>query len=279
MNGIIRVFPHRTSYTPEDEYAFVGMPPLALPEHREVHISGTFSWDKSACDELAFQWEGRTDKPVKLGGPAYNSPAICFIPGLYIKPNIIFTTRGCNNRCPHCIVPSIKGRLRELPIHPGNTIQDNNFLQSSRAHKDKVFDMLKAQRGIVFAGGLQADLVDDHFVDAVRGLSIDKMWLACDSDTALPAFKKSAQKLTAAGFNREKIRCYVLVHGDKEKDEARLLEVYHVGAMPMAMLYRDFGDEKTVYPKDTEVWARQWIRPAAIISHVERGTLYGNFND
>ncbi len=27
MNGIIRVFPRRTSYTPDGSYAFVGLPP------------------------------------------------------------------------------------------------------------------------------------------------------------------------------------------------------------------------------------------------------------
>lgn len=65
---IIRVFPQRTSFTPDDELAFVGMPPLIIPEHDEIHISCTFTWDKKYCEELAYQWEGRTNKPVKLGG-------------------------------------------------------------------------------------------------------------------------------------------------------------------------------------------------------------------
>jgi hypothetical protein len=138
--------------------------------------------------------------------------------------------------------------------------------------------MLKSQRQICFKGGLQSDLVDDHFVEAVRGLRVAELWLACDSDIVLPAFKRATQKLTHAGFNREKIRCYVLVHGDMEKDEARLLEVYHAGAMPMAMLHRDFGDIKAVFPKETEAWARQWIRPAAIKKHVEQGTHFGKLN-
>ena len=33
----------------------------------------------------------------------------------------------CNNNCPWCIVPKIEGKLKELPIVPGNIIQDNNF--------------------------------------------------------------------------------------------------------------------------------------------------------
>ena len=66
---IIRVFPQRNSYTPDDEYALIGLPGLIIPEHDEVHVSCTFTWDKEYCEELAYQWEGRTDKPVKLGGP------------------------------------------------------------------------------------------------------------------------------------------------------------------------------------------------------------------
>lgn len=72
---IIRVFPTRTSYTPDDEYAFVGMPLFTIPEHDEIHVSCAFSWDKANAEELAYQWEGRTNKPVKLGGPAFGSQA------------------------------------------------------------------------------------------------------------------------------------------------------------------------------------------------------------
>jgi hypothetical protein len=132
MTGIICVFPRRTSYTPTDKYAFVGLPPLQcmIPEHKEIHVSCAFTWDKEECEELAYQWKGRTNKPVKLGGPAYGSPSESFTQGMYMHENIIFTTRGCNNRCTHCNVWKIEGNLRELPVCQGNIIQDNNFLQA-----------------------------------------------------------------------------------------------------------------------------------------------------
>ena len=96
---IIRVFTRQTSYSPIDEYVFYGDPifPEMLPPHDEVHISCSFTWDKPRARELKYQWEMVTDKPVKLGGPAFGSPANDFIQGLYLKPNIIFTTRGCDN--------------------------------------------------------------------------------------------------------------------------------------------------------------------------------------
>jgi len=281
MGKIIRVFPRRNKqYTPIDAYAFVGLPPLPelIPEHDEIHISCTFTWNKAECEELAYQWEGRTSKPVRLGGQAFRSAAEDFRQGMYIKPNIIFTTRGCNNQCPYCCVPKLEGRLRELPICQGNIIQDNNFLQASRAHKDKVFNMLRTQRGICFKGGLQADLIDDHFIGNITSLRIAELWLACDSDDALPKLKTAVDKLLKSGFNREKIKCYALIGDDMDKNDARLREIYHAGAMPFAMLYRDFSETKANYGKEMEAWARSWQRPATIKAHMERGTDFRDYN-
>lgn len=278
---ILRVFPHRNSYTPIDDYVFVGMPQIIIPDHDEIHISCTFTWDKKLCEDLAYQWEGRTNKPVKLGGVAYNSEAFDFVQGMYIKKNIIFTSRGCNNNCPWCCVPKIEGKLKELPICEGNIIQDNNFLQCSRSHKEKVFEMLKTQHGICFKGGLEADLIDNHFINGLKEIGVRRvkeLWLACDTDARLPEFKKACEKLQKAGFNQNKIHCYVLSYGkDRKKDEARAIAVYEAGAMPFVQLYRDFSDTKTEYSSDWNAWARMWQRPAATKSHVEKGTSYLDF--
>lgn len=276
---IIRVFPTKTSYTPIDDYVFTGMPPFIIPEHDEIHISCTFTWDRDYCEFLQYQWQGRTNKPVKLGGVAFGSPSDEFIPGMYVKPNIIFTTRGCNNKCPWCVVPKNEGRLKELPIHPGNIIQDNNFLQAGRAHKEKVFEMLRSQKGICFKGGLETDLIDDHFVNNINSLRIKELWLACDTDSSLPSLKRACEKLKKAGFNRSKIYCYALSYGkNMEKDEARCRAIYESGAMPFMQLYRDFSDKKTEYPAEWNKFQRQWSRPAAIKAHMERGTDFGDYN-
>ena len=251
MKRIIRVFVRRTSYTPTDELAFVGMPPgLILPEHDEIHVSCTFTWDMDEAEELAYQWEGVTNKPVKLGGPAYHSPVDGFEPGMYVRKGIIFTSRGCNNNCPWCGVRQIEGTLRELPITPGNVIQDNNFLQCSRAHKDKVFEMLKTQRGIC------------------TSLRIAELWLACDTDAQLPRFRKACEKLTAAGFDRNKIKCYSLIGHDMEAEEQRNREIFRCGAMPFSQLERDFSRKKTQYSKEWKAFERTWQRPAATVAHM-----------
>ncbi len=170
---IIRVFPERTSYTPVDSHVFIGPPMFSamLPPHDEVHISCIFTWDKKKCAELAYQWDAATDKPVKLGGlggPAFGSPANDFNPGMYIKPNIVFTTRGCNNNCPWCGVPKLEGPLRELHIVPGNWIQDNNILQANQAHKEGAemreykFRGKRIDNGAWESGGIQIGGLPHH---------------------------------------------------------------------------------------------------------------------
>jgi len=52
VTRIIRVFPRRTSFTPVDELAFVGDPPLERPAADEVHVSCTFTWDRPRAEYL-----------------------------------------------------------------------------------------------------------------------------------------------------------------------------------------------------------------------------------
>lgn len=264
---IVRVFPHQNNFLPIDEYALYGFQPLLLPLiYDEIHISCTFTWDKPYCRELKTLYESVQDKPVKLGGVAFGSPIDGFIQGMYLRSNIIFTSRGCNNRCPWCIVPKQEGKLKLLDHIPiGNIIQDNNFLQTNREHKEKVFEMLKTQKAIEFKGGLETSLIDDHFIDGIRDLRIARLWLACDTDNEIKALQKAAEKLKKSGFNRNKISCYVLSYGkNRDKDEARAKAVFEAGAMPFVQLYRDFSETKTEYSKDWEQWARSWQRPAII---------------
>ena len=294
---IIRVFPRKTSYTPDDDYVFIGEPPgLFVPDHDEVHISCVFTWDKPFCEYLKFQWEAHTDKPVKIGGPAYINTSWLhqtarraasalrlphtksFTPGMYVKHGIVFTSRGCNNKCPWCCVKKREGRLIELPIVEGNIIQDNNFLQCSQEHKIRVFEMLKTQKGICFKGGLQANLIDEHFLENITQLSIKELWLSCDTDNALPGFLEATEKLRAAGYTREHIHCYVLIGDDMDANEQRLQAVYNAGAMPFAQLYQPISDSKLEYSAEWRKFLRKWSRPAATKAHVERGTDMKDYN-
>ena len=218
---------------------------------------------------FGFSVGGRNQQAREAGRPGLLlPPCYDFTPGLYVRDGIIFTSRGCNNNCPWCGVRQIEGKLRELPITPGNIIQDNNFLQCSRRHKDKVFEMLRSQRAISFRGGLETDLIDDHFISNITSLRVSELWLACDTDAQLPRFKTACAKLTAAGYNRNQIKCYSLIGHDMEAEEQRNREIYRSGAMPFSQLERDFSRKKTEYSAEWKAFERQWQRPAATVAHM-----------
>lgn len=277
MKRIIRVFPYRTSYTPDDDMVYIGLPDMLIPYHDEVHISCIFTWDRRYCRWLYYQWQGFTDKPVLLGGVAFGSEVKGFVQGMYLKSNVIFTSRGCNNKCGFCAVPNVEGKLHELPICKGNIIQDNNFLQCSIEHKNNVFKMLEGQKAICFKGGLETRLLDDHFINGIADLRIKELWLACDNDKALDPLADALKDLHKAGFNKNKIYCYSLIGDDMVKNEARLQKIFKLGAMPFAQLYQHFEDEKIKYSRQWKQFARQWQRPAAIISHCVNGTHYSDY--
>jgi len=69
--SLVRVFPRRTQATPDDDLAFIGPPPLFLPQIQEIHISVAFTW-RWRGDILhpclsavpALVWWGKTLRPA-----------------------------------------------------------------------------------------------------------------------------------------------------------------------------------------------------------------------
>lgn len=258
---IARVFPTRTSMTPDDADAYVGYPDLFTPHYDMAYISVCFTWDKWRAEELRREWSLMADE-VKVGGPAYDDKGGLFESGLFTKKGVTITSRGCSNRCPFCFVWKREGSITELPIVEGNIIQDNNFTACSRSHIDKVFEMLKGQRQISFRGGLESARIDDYFVDKLRSVRVAEMWLAYDHDNADKPLNRAVNRLSKY-FKRDKIRCYVLI-GYKddtiEKAEIRLRKAWDIGTKPFAMLYRD--EQNSLHTKEWRQFQRKWARPA-----------------
>lgn len=268
MKRIIRVFARKTSMTPTDEMAFYDVPGLFVPDHDEVHVVVVFTWDIERGQFLRDAWESVTDKPVRIGGPAFDDPCLGdFVPGLYLKPGVTVTSRGCINNCAFCFVPKREGKLREIKdFAPGNIIQDNNFLACSHKHRARVYEMLKGQRQIDFRGGLESEYLSDWDVEQMRGLKISALWLACDSRARVRPFLKACEKLARAGFSREKIRCYVLIGDNMDENEDRLRTVFRAGALPFAQLYQP--REWKTYSVEWKRFQCQWARPAATKAHM-----------
>jgi hypothetical protein len=266
---IARVFPRRTRATPSDEYAFVGDPPLFLPDGiTEVHVSVVFTWDLPEAERLSRAWSRVA--PVKIGGPATGMRGEAFEPGMYVKPGYVITSRGCPNDCFFCSVPQREGRaVREYEVRDGSNLLDDNLLACSEKHIREVLQMLRRQKygRPMLTGGLEAARLKPWHVDALRSLRPKQMFFAYDTPDDLEPLLDAAKLFREAGYLSRSIQfCYVLVgySGDSfEAAEERLVTVKDIGFTPMAMLYRDGGGKA---PFGWRRFQRAWARPAAIFA-------------
>lgn len=267
---LIRVFPRRTKATPDDRLAYTSAPDL-FAEADEVHVSVTFTADKSRAEALAEDW--RHVAPVKIGGVAYGDNSLEFIPGRYIRPGYTITSRGCPRKCWFCGVWKKWPEAHPLPIHPGWNVLDDNLLACPRPHVEQVFEMLRQQqRRVEFTGGLEALALEDYQVDLLASLRPrPNMFFAYDPGDAFETLESAAKRLLAAGFTRasHRMRAYVLIGYPKdsfELAERRLRQMTAIGFTPMAMLWAPETPSQEKYRPAPEwrAFQRQWARPAII---------------
>jgi hypothetical protein len=267
---IIRVFPRRTKASPLDELAYFG-PPDFFAEADEVHVSVTFTADRTIAERLAEQW--RAVAPVKVGGVAYGDSSLEFLPGRYIKPGYTITSRGCPRRCWFCGVWKKWPEPNVLPIFDGWNVLDDNLLACPRPHVEAVFAMLRRQgRRVEFTGGLEALALEDYQVDLLAGLTPrPNMFFAYDPGDAFETLASAASRLLEAGFTRgsHRLRVYVLIGYPKDTfdaAEARLLQMVGIGFTPHAMLWLPETPSQEKYrPSDGwRAFQRRWARPAII---------------
>jgi len=275
---IIRVFPRKTKATPIDDLVRIGKGPDLFDEADEIHVSVTFTWDIPMAEKLAREWNHVA--PVKMGGPALNERGGDFVPGMYLKPGYVITSRGCPNRCWFCSVPKREGReIRELPITEGWNVLDDNLLACSDDHIRVVFAMLGRQRQPVeFTGGLEAARMSNWVAGGLTTLKIKQMFFAYDTPDDLEPLQNAGRILQSYGFKihpqSHSLRCFVLCgyKGDSiGHAEYRMKKTMQAGFTPMAMLWKD---ETGKQDKEWKKFQREWARPAIIYAKNGRGGSY-----
>ena len=267
---LIRVFPRKTKATPDDELAYFGPPDLFVEADR-VHVSVTFTADKTKAEMLAEQW--KRVAPVEVGGVAYGDDSLEFIPGRYIKPGYTITSRGCPRKCWFCSVPKKWPTVNPLSIHPGWNVLDDNLLAAPEWHVRSVFEMLRQQgRRIHFTGGLEALSLQDYQVDLLASLKPQPVcFFAYDHGDEYETLRSAARRLISAGFRTRghRLRCYVLIGyplDTIEKATKRLAEMLNLGFTPYAMLWQPETPSAEKW-RPGEQWRgfqRRWLRPAII---------------
>ena len=279
---IIRVFPRKTKATPDDDLAYVGPPDLFAPQADEVHISVAFTADVPKAERLAYEWQGYA-RTIKMGGPGLHQRSEEFVPGLYIKPGYVITSRGCPCTCWFCDVwkrenDKPKAPPRELAIADGWNILDDNLLACSRSHVEAVFAMLRRQkRRAEFTGGLWAAGLEDYQVGLLADLSpLPKCYFAYDPGDHFDTLRSAAQRMLAAGFTQcsHRLCVYVLIGYPRDtfaEAETRLQQMVDIGFTPFAMLWQPDTPSAEKFRPDPawRKFQRRWIRPAII--HAKKG--------
>lgn len=262
---IARVFPTKTSMSPNDPDSYFDTPDMFTPKYDEVHVSVVFTWDIDKAYKLAEAW--RYYGKVKLGGPAVDGESDkLFRSGVYLKKGITITSRGCPNNCSFCMVR--RGLIEFDDFPEGNIIQDNNILACSDRHRELVWSMLRKQKQVNFRGGLEAARVTSKIAEDLRALRIQELWLSCDHPHAIKPLRKACDTLIRAGFTRNHLRCYVLIGNDMTEEENRLQQVWTAGCMPFAQLYRN-KEDNIKYSSEWKKFQREWVRPAIIRSKMK----------
>lgn len=265
---IARVFPRKTSATPDDKDAFIGMPTLFTQQYDEVHISVTWTYDLPEAERLAKDWE--RFGTVKIGGPATGMRGEGFIPGMYLKHGYVITSRGCPNKCWFCSVWKRDGTTRELPIKDGWNILDDNILACSESHIRAVFAMLKKQkRRPEFTGGLEAKLLKQWHVELLGDANPSQLFFAYDTPDDLEPLIEAGKLLRQAEIPMYKRRAYLLMGYPKDTidlAQRRIEQTVSAGFYPCAMLWRNKQGETSA---DWRKFQKGWARMASIKSQIK----------
>ena len=207
--------------------------PTRWREGETLCISVPFTWNLLEIEEELEQrdfW----DRKVVLGGPAFKLMPD-YLPEMdnveirehsegvlqRINPMATRTTTGCPNSCGFCAVPITEGKMVELNDWPDlPIICDNNLLDASASHFDKVCDRLEAHKWCDFNQGLDARLLNDHHAERLSRLRGAIVRLALDHSGMTDDWMIAFERLRSAGFPKSRIRSYILTAYKSDVDDA-----------------------------------------------------------
>ncbi len=214
---------------------------------KTLYLSVVFTWQLPEAKKIAELHKG----PVIAGGPAVSlmpdylrdvgdCQTETIFPVLSMhNPMATFTTRGCPAQCSFCAVPQTEGEFRELESWtPTPLVCDNNLLESSRRHFDRVMYSLRPMPFVDFNQGLDPSLLRPHHLDRMSELTRVKIRFSFDSINDEAVVMDAIAQAQSRGL--DDIGVYVLIgYNDSPEDaQYRLEMVRSTGAMPNPMRYQ-----------------------------------------
>ncbi|MDD3233211.1 MAG: hypothetical protein PHT00_03460 [Candidatus Methanomethylophilus sp.] len=171
--------------------------------------------------------------------------------------SILFTSRGCVNRCPFCMVPVMEGGLRNVlsdprsHVHPEHSrviVWDNNFL-ALPDWKEKMELLRQTGKYIDFNQGLDARQMTREKAEMLASLKTKGIRMAYDGEHEKEAAHRAADLLENAGFGRREISFYALYnfydyecsfYDTPDEFYRRILDIMHMGCVSYPMRFVDF---------------------------------------
>jgi len=163
--------------------------------------------------------------------------------------SLIYSSRGCNRRCPHCAVWKIEGSINSCrktirhlvyPSHTRIIIWDNNILQNPywRDIFDELIWFSSKNKRIDFNQGIDARLITDEVAAKIAKMKLKYIRISYDNRKVGKYVKKAIEKLSAY-FSRRKIIVYMLYNFKDSPDDlfARMRDVLEWGAVVYPMRY------------------------------------------
>lgn len=258
-------------------------PHLPEREPQRIYVTSLFTWTwRAVWDAVHFYKKKYPHVPIWLGG-IYASllsdharlsganflyRGICekaeeALPDYTLVPewdgSIIFSSRGCHNRCNFCAVPILEGKMNSLRntilpyVHPDHTriiFFDNNFLANK--HCNAIFDeLIDLGKKVDFNQGLDARLINEHNAKKIASLKLDdSVRLAYDSLDQRKYVLKAIDRLIEAGLKKRDIFVYALFNYIDTPDDflSRVKDILNAGVVCYPMRYEPlFTIEKNYF--------------------------------
>ena len=178
-----------------------------------------------------------------------------------------FTTRGCTNKCPWCVVPSKEGLLRPsadidefLSGRNKVTLLDNNIL----AHPHGIQQLEKIAERQLYLDcnqGMDARLVDDNIAKILASIKWQhrRIRFAADTTPMVGIVKQAIRRLRTAGYTGE-FFIYCLLHGNIQECVERIIDLrsYDKKLYIHAQPYIDYvGTKPPQWQKDLAHYCNQ----------------------
>lgn len=173
------------------------------------------------------------------------------MPAYHLVPqwdgSIIFSSRGCNGRCPYCAVWKIEGPINSCkntikhlvyPPHTRLILWDNNILQSPN-WREIFNELAELDKWVDFNQGLDARLITDEVAEKLSEIRLLCIRMAYDYNSKREHVKKAIEKISARGIRRRSIFVYMLYNFEDDPEDlfSRMRDVLDWGAVVYPMRY------------------------------------------